>query len=507
MPNPDGTLTTDEALALATAAIPKPLAPPPPEWAIPREALVAASSPASHAATKIMAAQNAASAGRDPQQAAMSVPPPMDLAAGIVNRAAAAEKPAQPVAGAVPGAEKWGTAPPPAPPAGPSFPPVPGVGGLGMFGNTTANVREQQRAITGLGEAEAAKARVASETLAAQAEDRTRQENYRQEALAGVSAESDKLREDILNSKIDPNRLWRDQGAGQHAASLVGIILGGIGAGMSRGPNMALETINRMIDRDVNAQTAELGKKQNALSFLMQKYSNLEHAQQALRISQGEVYKMNLDSQLSKMDEGVQKQRGLVLSAQAGSALAQMKDQFAQQIGMLQYQMSFMTGGAGGGTQAYGHGSSKNATPPSKIGIDGILEARAQDRLKTYYLMDGTPMLAVDQARAKEAADQMGGLKAAGDLLARLAAGQYGPVETSRATDAARAEIARVLGKGQITGETQEIANNIVGGFKSRWAPGVDPYSVARDVLHDRMVAATVTASGVTIPRIREKGR
>ena len=506
MPNPDGTLTTDEALALATAAIPKPLPPPPPEWAIPREALVAASSPASHAATQIMAAQNAAAAGKDPQQAAMSVPPPMDLAAGIVNRAASAEKPAMPPVGAVPGAEKWGATPPP-PPPGPSFPTVPGVGGLGMFGNTTANVAQQQRAITGLSQAEAEKSRVASETLAAQAEDKTNQENYRQKALSDVNAEADKLREDILNTKIDPNRLWRDQSAGQHAASMVGIILGGIGAGMSRGPNMALDVINRLIDRDVNAQTAELGKKQNALSFLMQKYNNLDHAQQALRISQGEVYKMQLDSQLSKMDEGVLKQKGLLMSAQAGTALAQMKDQFAQQIGMLNYQMSFMGAGANGGTQSFGHGSGKNATPPSKIGIDGILEARAQDRLKTYYMPDGTPMLAVDQARAKDAADQMGTLKAAKDLLGRLAAGSYGPIETARATDAARAELARVLGKGQITGETQQIADNLVGGLKSRLAPGVDPYSVANDVLHDRMQAAVTTASGVTVPRIREKGR
>jgi hypothetical protein len=206
------------------------------------------------------------------------------------------------------------------------------------------------------------------------------------------------------------------------------------------------------------------------------------------------------------MDEGLLKQKGLLLSAQAGQTLAQAKDQFAQQIGMLNYQMS-MIGGAGGGTQAYGHGSGKNATPPSKIGVDGILEARAKDAEKRYYLPDGTPMLAVDQARAKDAADQMGTLKAANELLGRLAAGQYGPIQNSEATDAARLELARALGKGTISKEVLEDAGNIIGGWRSRVLRGEDAFTVGKDLLHDRISAATTTASGVSLPIIRQKGR
>jgi hypothetical protein len=410
---------------------------------------------------------------------------------------------------AVPGLDKWG--PPPSSPNVPSMgltmPSIPGgVGPLGMFGESTANVQQQQAAVKGVMGAEAEKARVASDTMLANAKKMQDQQNAHAAALGEINSQSDALRKDIMDQKIDPNRLWRDKGAGGQAASLIGIILGGIGSGLTGGPNAALQVIDKQIERDINAQTAELGKKENALSHLMQKYNNLEHAQQALRISQGEVYKMNLDAGLAKMDEGLLKQKGLLLSAQAGQTLAQAKDQFAQQIGMLNYQMS-MLGGVGGGTQAYGHGSGKNATPPSKIGVDGILEARAKDAEKRYYLPDGTPMLAVDQARAKDAADQMGALKAAKDLLGRLAEGKYGPVETSRATDAARLELARVLGKGQISEGVLNDADNIIGGWKARLTPGVDPYSVAQDVLHDRIVAATTTASGVNIPVIREKGR
>jgi hypothetical protein len=186
--------------------------------------------------------------------------------------------------------------------------------------------------------------------------------------------------------------------------------------------------------------------------------------------------------------------------------LAGMKDEFSQKIGIRTWELS-MLGGAGGGTQAYGHGSGKNATPPSKIGVDGILEARAKDAEKRYYLPDGTPMLATDTERAKAAATQMGALNAVRSVLGRLKAGNLGPIEAGRETDAARLELARLLGQGQISESVMNDAENIIGGWKARVTPGVDPYSVADSIINDRLNAATLTASGVKIPVIREKGR
>jgi hypothetical protein len=373
-----------------------------------------------------------------------------------------------------------------------------------MFDYTTKNVGDIQRATTDLAAKEAAKAKFAGEELNRQAIDRNHQEDLRQQALGEVTAESDRLRKDILDSKIDPHRLWNSKGGGEQAMSLVGILLSGIGSGLTKQPNLALEVINKAIERDINAQTADLGKKENALASLHQKYGNLQMAQQALRISQGEVYKMKLDAGLAQLGEGAEKAKGALMAAQAGTALAQMKDQFAQQLGMMRYQMSLMGGMSQG---EYGHGSGKNATVPSKFGYEGAAEAKNANQGKTYYLSDGTPMLATDPERAKAAADQIGALQAAKDLMGRLGEGKYGPLETARATDAARLELARVLGKGQISEGVLSDADNIIGGWKARWAPGVDPYSVANDVLRDRLDAVVQTASGVKVPHVRVKGK
>lgn len=72
-----------------------------------------------------------------------------------------------------------------------------------------------------------------------------------------------RLQDDIAETKIDSGRLWKNAGAAGQAAAGLGIIAGSIGAAMtgSGARNLALETIERAIDRDVQEQVADLEKK------------------------------------------------------------------------------------------------------------------------------------------------------------------------------------------------------------------------------------------------------
>lgn len=73
----------------------------------------------------------------------------------------------------------------------------------------------------------------------------------------------DALQAEIAESKIDSGRFWKNAGAAGQAAAGLGIIAGSIGAAMTGGGarNLALDTIERAIDRDVQDQVAELDKK------------------------------------------------------------------------------------------------------------------------------------------------------------------------------------------------------------------------------------------------------
>lgn len=81
---------------------------------------------------------------------------------------------------------------------------------------------------------------------------------YLQERQAGA----DTLFNDIQTSKVDPNRYWNSKGTGQKIGASIGLILGGIGSGITGQPNMALQVIDRAIDRDIESQKIDLSKKE-----------------------------------------------------------------------------------------------------------------------------------------------------------------------------------------------------------------------------------------------------
>jgi hypothetical protein len=93
-----------------------------------------------------------------------------------------------------------------------------------------------------------------------------------------VSAKQDALANDIANGKIDGNRWWDSRDTGQKVSATIGMILGGIGAGMTGGPNQALEIIQNAISRDMEAQKANLGKKQSLLSMYVQQGHDVQDA-------------------------------------------------------------------------------------------------------------------------------------------------------------------------------------------------------------------------------------
>lgn len=76
---------------------------------------------------------------------------------------------------------------------------------------------------------------------------------------------------DIDSMKIDPERYW---GSHSKILSAIGVALAGFGAGINGGPNNALTYIDKEIDRDVEAQKAELGKKENLMALNMKLYGD-----------------------------------------------------------------------------------------------------------------------------------------------------------------------------------------------------------------------------------------
>lgn len=107
-------------------------------------------------------------------------------------------------------------------------------------------------------------------------------------------ASNEKLGQAVLAGKVDPNHLYKNMSTGGKIASVIGLILGGIGAGATGGKNYAVDAMQKAIDNDVDAQKANQSNQMN-------------------------LYKMNLEATHNEVEA-----RSLTVNQLASAAQAQI---------------------------------------------------------------------------------------------------------------------------------------------------------------------------------------
>jgi hypothetical protein len=212
--------------------------------------------------------------------------PPVDPAAALMGAASAgAPVPTAPAAQPTPSpapAEQAAPAPAPAP-AAPKPPAARGMGGAPAGpGDSDIEAASNQEIAAQRDLAAMERNRYAALQVNQESANKSQQAIWEQ-AQVGLKANLDaqnKLMNDISNQKLDFNGYWSNKSAPAQITAAIGMILGGIGSGMTMGRqgNMAADVINKAIDRDVEQQKAELGKKENMLSHLMEQGHSLQQA-------------------------------------------------------------------------------------------------------------------------------------------------------------------------------------------------------------------------------------
>lgn len=121
-----------------------------------------------------------------------------------------------------------------------------------------------------------------------------------QESMQKYQQMADKLADDISSTKVDPNKYWADKGSHAKFTAGLAILLSGIGSGLGGGHNMALDVIQKNIDRDIDAQKTDLGKKQTLLSENFRQQGNLAAAEAATRAQYEAIFQGKLSQLAAK---------------------------------------------------------------------------------------------------------------------------------------------------------------------------------------------------------------
>lgn len=140
-----------------------------------------------------------------------------------------------------------------------------------------------------------------------------------QNEMMNLQTQGDKLREDVISNKVDPDRYWNSKSTGQKVMTTLGILLGGIGAGLQQTTrNMAWESLQNRIDRDIQAQKDELGKKQSLLADNYRQRGDLQQAFAATKLQMNEM----LQGKIAQM---AAQSNNPVIQAEAQMRIAKMK--------------------------------------------------------------------------------------------------------------------------------------------------------------------------------------
>lgn len=101
----------------------------------------------------------------------------------------------------------------------------------------------------------------------------TNQKKATDAEYAPLAQEAQDITHDVLQGHVDPNQLWNSKSGWQKMSTGIGIALGGLGSGMTGGPNQALQFFQEQIKNNIAAQEQTIHNKNTLLGHLSTMYS------------------------------------------------------------------------------------------------------------------------------------------------------------------------------------------------------------------------------------------
>lgn len=128
--------------------------------------------------------------------------------------------------------------------------------------------------------------------------------------------------QDVKNGFIKPNNYMSGMDTPQRVSTAIGILLSGVGSGLSGQENMAMKFLNAQIDRDLAAQEKNLNSSNNLLRHNLEYTKNMQDARALTRAMINEGY-------AHQIQQAAAQNKGQAAQAAANMALGQLKSQNA----------------------------------------------------------------------------------------------------------------------------------------------------------------------------------
>lgn len=201
---------------------------------------------------------------------------------------------------------------------------------------------QQKAGIMGQAQAASEQAALEQQALAHAQEQQIAITDLYNQHVAKLNGEREAIFADAKAGHIDPNKFWADRSAPQKISSIIGLVLGGLGAGALRQENPVMKMLNNEIERNINAQKSDLENKHNLLNANRAQFQNEHDAANMTRIMLNDQLVNGLKMAAAKTTDPQAKARAL----QAAGALDMQAAPIMSQLAMRRAVLSGSSAGA-----------------------------------------------------------------------------------------------------------------------------------------------------------------
>lgn len=153
--------------------------------------------------------------------------------------------------------------------------------------------------------------------------------------LQNIDADVTQATRALQDGHIDPQHWWNNKSTEGKIATSIGLLISGIGAGLGHTDNMAMKYMDAEIGRDIDAQKAELGKRENLLGANMKRYGNLQDATNMTRLQNSELVKTKLEQAAAQSGDPAAKARAKIAIGQIQQQELPLKQSLAMNQAMI----------------------------------------------------------------------------------------------------------------------------------------------------------------------------
>ncbi len=141
------------------------------------------------------------------------------------------------------------------------------------------------------------------------------------------------LEQKLADGTIDPNRLWKNKSTGAKVSASLGMILSGFGAGLAHQDNLAVKTLDKAIEQDIEAQKNDQNKTVSLWKMNREAYGSEAAANLA---TQNQYY--------SVLSHKLDRAAATALGPEAQARALQMKGSIQMEQQKNAAMLSFLTG-------------------------------------------------------------------------------------------------------------------------------------------------------------------